>query len=249
MFEDRFIFFPTRELAGTPADLGLTYRDVTFIAADGIQLHGWLFPGQRAMALLWLHGNGGNISHRLDNLAVMNRRLGVSILIFDYRGYGRSEGRPTERGTYEDAQAALACLRSTPEVEGMPVVLFGRSLGGAVAVDLAVSKDVEGVVLESTFASMARRTYPFLPVGLVIRTKYDSLSKIGRLAAPLLVLHSRDDEVVPYEEGVKLYEGAHGPKSMHTIVGAGHNDTYLRGGESYWRALDDFLGELEGADP
>ena len=247
MLEDRFIFFPDNEFHGSPADVGLEYRDITFTTSDGHRLHGWFIPGPRRVTMLWFHGNGGNISHRVDNIAMIHHRLGANVFIFDYRGYGQSPGKPSERGTCEDAQAALSYLRGMPEVAGHRIVLFGRSLGGAVAVDLAASEQVEGVILESTFTSirsMARRAYPFLPLGPFLRTRYDSLAKIGRLSSPVLFVHSEDDEIVPYEEGVRLHEAAPEPKRFHSISGAGHNETYTSGGEAYWQALDDFLDSL-----
>ena len=245
--EDRFIFFPVRELGNTPADLGLDYQDAFFTTPDEQRLHGWFVPGPRPTTLLWLHGNAGNISHRLDNIAMMHHKLGVNVFIFDYRGYGQSQGKPSEQGTYRDAQAALAHLKSVPEVDSDNIVLFGRSLGGAVAVELASKEQVHGVILESAFTSvhsMAKRAYPFLPVGPFLRTRYDSLAKIGKLSAPLLVIHGQDDEIVPYQEGVKLYEAAPQPKQFHSIPDAGHNDTYIRGGEGYWQALEEFLSSL-----
>ena len=245
--EDRFIFFPSQELIGTPSELGMEYQDVYF-TSDENRLHGWFIPGQGDVTWLWMHGNGGNISHRLENIAMLNDRLGIAILIFDYRGYGQSEGKPSEKGTYRDAESALAYLRNLPGVDRDRIVLFGRSLGGAVAVELATRERVAGLILESPFTSipaLAKRAYPFLPVGPLLRTRYDSLSKIGRVSTPLLVLHSREDEIVPYEQGRKLFEAAPDPKTFHTIEGSGHNETYLRGGEGYWQALQDFMAGLE----
>ena len=246
--EGRFIFFPAKDLEGTPADLALDYQDAFFATSDGLRLHGWFVPGPKATTLLWLHGNAGNISHRLENIEMIHHRLGVSVFIFDYRGYGQSQGNPSEQGTYQDAQAALAYLRSKPEVIDDSVVLFGRSLGGGVAVDLATKEQVQGVILESAFTSipsMAKRAYPLLPVGPFLRTRYDSLAKIGKISAPLLMIHSRDDEIVPYQEGMMLYEAASQPKRLYSISGASHNNTHIRGGEGYWQALEEFLDSLD----
>lgn len=248
--ETHFIYYPVRPLRGTPADLGLAYHEAAFTTADGVRLHGWFVPGRNAVTWLWFHGNAGNISHRLENIALLHRRLGVNIFIFDYRGYGQSEGHPSEQGTYRDADAALAYVRSLPTVDPARIVAFGRSLGAAVAVELATREQVFGLVLEAPFTSipaMARALYPFLPVCPFLRTRYDSLARIGHITAPVLILHSRDDEVVPYAQGQALFAAAPEPKRFYTIVGAGHNDTYLRGGEGYWQALASFLREL-GAD-
>ena len=246
--EDAFIYFPNRTLAGTPADLGLPYRDVEFQADDGVALHGWWVPGQTGLTWLWLHGNAGNIGDRLENLTVLRERLGVSVFIFDYRGYGQSTGRPSEPGLYRDAAAALAQVRALPDADPARIVLFGRSLGAAVAVELATREPVRAVILESPFTSiraMARVALPHLPLGPLLRSRYDSLAKISALRVPLLVLHSPTDEVVPYVQGEALYAAAPEPKRFHAIGGgAGHNDTYLRGGEPYWQALDSFLAAV-----
>ena len=247
--EDRFIYFPTRDLEGTPDGLGLEYEEALF-ASEGHRLHGWFIPGPLDITWLWTHGNGGNISHRLENLLMVHRRLGVSVFIFDYRGYGRSEGTPSEQATYRDAEAALEYLQGIPSAQDDRIVLYGRSLGAAVAVELALRRgdSIAGLILESGFSSipaMARRAYPFLPVGPLLRTRYDSLSKMGRIRTPVLVMHSPEDEVVPFEEGQKLFRAAPEPKTFHAIAGGGHNETYIAGGEAYWQALDRFLEGLE----
>ncbi|MBI2320942.1 MAG: alpha/beta hydrolase [Chloroflexi bacterium] len=230
------------------AGRGLGYEEVWLTASDGVRLHGWFVPGPRDLVWLWLHGNGGNISHRVENIAFIQRRLGASVFIFDYRGYGLSEGRPSEDGLYRDADAALAYLRIRPDLDARRVVLFGRSLGTAVAVDLAARERVLGLILESPLTSipgLARALYPFLPLEPLLRTRYDALAKIGRVAAPLLVIHSRDDEVIPYQQGQALFAAAREPKRLYTLTGARHNDTYLRGGDGYWQALDGFLASLQ----
>ena len=245
--EDYFIYFPSRTLYGTPAERGLRYVEASFTTADGVRLHGWFIPGRSGLTWFWLHGNAGNISHRLENIELLHHRLGVSVFIFDYRGYGRSEGRPSEQGTYRDAEAALAYVRGLPSVDPSRIVVFGRSLGAAVAVELATHERVLGLILESPFSSipaMARAVYPWLPVGPLLRTRYDSLGKIGRIEVPLLILHSPGDEVVPYQQGRDLFAAAREPKRFHAIEGAGHNDTYIVGGEPYWQALADFLATL-----
>jgi uncharacterized protein len=246
--EDWFIYYPSRSLDGAPSDLNLPYRDLVFQAEDGVTLHGWWVPGRTGPTWLWLHGNAGNIGHRLENLALLHEKLGVSVFLFDYRGYGRSGGRPSEAGLYRDGAAALAQVRALPDADPARIVLFGRSLGAAVAVELATREPVRGLILESPFTSiraMARLALPGVPLGPLLRTRYDSLAKIECLRAPLLVLHSPTDEVVPYAQGEALYAAAPEPKRFHAIGGgAGHNDTYRRGGEAYWQALHEFLASL-----
>lgn len=244
---NRYIFYPDKELIGTPADYDLPFEDVYFPTADGLKLHGWFVPGERDIAWLWFHGNAGNISHRLDNLRLLHEKLQLNVFLFDYRGYGQSQGQPSEKGTYLDGQAAFNYLRSRSDVDPQRIILFGRSLGGGVAVELASREKVYGLILESPFTSvpdMAKKVVPLLPLGPIIRTKYDSLSKIGRVQAPLLVIHGDMDEIVPMEQGMRLYEAAGDPKELYIIPGAGHNDTYMVGGEEYFQALARFVEGL-----
>ncbi|MBI4241540.1 MAG: alpha/beta hydrolase [Candidatus Rokubacteria bacterium] len=242
--ERALIYVPSRELMGSPTLLGLTHREVWFHAEDGVRLHGWHVPGRVPLTLLWCHGNAGNISHRLDNIREIHRRLGLGVFIFDYRGYGRSDGRPTEAGLYRDARAAREALIR----EGVPadqIVYFGRSLGAAVAVTLALEAPPAALIVETPFLSiraMANRTLP--GSGILFKTRFDSLDKIGGVRSRLLILHGDADEVVPYEHGRRLFEAAPEPKAFYTIRGAHHNDTYLVGGEGYWTAWARFLAPL-----
>ena len=244
---NHFIYFPESTIYQDPGDFGLEFEDVHLTTTDGVRIHGWFVPGSGGPTLVWFHGNGGNISHRVDNIAALNRRLGVSILIIDYRGYGLSEGSPTEQGTYLDAEAALAHAFARPDVDPERVVLFGRSLGCAVAAEMAARHDVYAVVLESPFTSisaMARQAYPFLPgLGLLVGDMYDTLDKAARIHAPVMVLHGDSDEIVPFEMGREVFEAAPEPKRFYAIRGAGHNDTYAVGGTSYLDALGSFLAE------
>ena len=247
VIERNFIFFPEKAIAATPGSLGLDFEDVYFTTIDDVRLHGWFVPGESEVTWLWFHGNAGNISHRLDNLDILRDRLGVSVFLFDYRGYGRSEGQVSEEGTYLDAEAALAYLRSRQDVDQGKIAFFGRSLGCAVAVDLASRRRPYALILESPFTSisdMAQRTVPLIPIGALLRTKFDSLSKIDGISAPLLILHGDRDEVVPIELGRQLYEAANEPKKFYTIPNAGHNNTYMLGGEEYFAVLRRFLAEL-----
>jgi len=247
VIERSFIYFPDRDLIADPAYMGLPFEEVSFAASDRVQLHGWFVPGEKEVTWLWFHGNAGNISHRLENLKLLHDELGVSVFLFDYRGYGRSEGTPSEEGTYRDGEAALAYLRSREDVDPDRIVYFGRSLGAGIAVELAISHPPFALILESPVPSipeLARRHYPFLPVWPLLRTKYDSLAKIEKVEAPLLVLHGDRDDVVPFGAGRKLFEAANEPKEFYTIRGAGHNDTYLVGGEEYFGVLRRFVENL-----
>lgn len=247
VIERQFIYFPERDVLADPADFGLAFEDVSLLASDGVRLHGWFVPGERDVTWLWFHGNAGNIADRLENLKLLHDEVGVTAFLFDYRGYGRSEGTPSEDGTYRDAEAALAYLRSRPDVDPERIIYFGRSLGAAVAVELATREPPLGLVLESPFPSipeLARYLYPFLPVWPLISTKYNSLAKISGVRTPLLVIHGDADETVPIRAGRKLFEAANEPKQFYTIPGAGHNDTYLVGGREYFEVLRLFVEGL-----
>jgi fermentation-respiration switch protein FrsA (DUF1100 family) len=243
--ENSLIFQPSSELIATPNDVGLAYEDVTLATDDGVRINGWFVASAGAdSTILWLHGNAGNISHRVDNIRKFHDRVPAHILIIDYRGYGRSEGTVSERGTYEDAHAAMAYLRARNDVDGDRIVLFGRSLGAAVALELALSTGPRALILESPFTSisaMARTVLPFLPIGPFLRTRYDNLKKIRALRVPLLVLHGDRDGIIPYRQGRELFDAAPEPKSFYTIAGAGHNDTYLVGGEPYFETIANFV--------
>jgi len=249
--ERYLIYAPERRLEITPRHEGLPFEDARFAAADGPLLHGWWIPAPGArVTLLWCHGNAGNISHRVDNASKLHRRLGVNVLLFDYRGYGQSAGGfgdLSEEATYRDAEGALAFLRSRPELSRTRLVYFGRSLGAAVAVELARREPPAGLILESPFTSireMANHLLPFLPIGGLVGTRYDSLGKIPGIRVPLLLLHGDRDDVVPFEQGRRLFEAANPPKTFYAIRGARHNDTYLVGGEAYFRAWEEFLRPL-----
>ena len=245
LFERKLIYYPQRAHDVSPRDLGLAFEDLVLTAEDGVRIHGWYLPpsGEPRFTVLFAHGNAGNVSHRLDRALFLQSKLGASVLLFDYRGYGRSEGSPDEEGTYRDARAAHRWLIEQKRVAPDRLVIFGESLGSAVALDLALSRPCRALVLESPFASvpaMARAVYPFLPLWPFVRTRYDNEAKAPRLTVPLLVLHGDRDEVVPFTQGRRVFEAAPGPKRFFAIPGAGHNV----GGETYWSLVRDFLETL-----
>jgi fermentation-respiration switch protein FrsA (DUF1100 family) len=248
---ERFIYYPERHLEGSPSGFGMRFEDVRFVAADGVALHGWFVPGRRAETLVWFHGNAGNISHRLDNLRWLHELVGVNVLLFDYRGYGQSAGEPSEAGLYADARAALAHLRGRSDVDEKRIIYFGRSLGSAVAVDLALAEPPYGLILETPFTSvrdMSTRLLPG-PLSIAVPSMFDNLAKIESIGCPKLFIHGDADELVPYEQGRRLYESAKPPKAFFTIRGAGHNDTYIVGGQRYFGQIEKFIDGLknEGA--
>jgi hypothetical protein len=244
LFETRFIYFPSRGHDATPAGLGLPHEDVWLTAEDGVRIHGWYLPVPRARwVTLVSHGNAGNISHRLDRALLLQARLRSSVFLYDYRGYGASEGSPDEAGTYRDARAAYRYLVEQKHVRPDELVLFGESLGSAVALELALARPAAALVLEAPFTSVpdVARTTLFAPLAPFVRTRYDSLARVPRLRMPLLVMQGDRDEVIPPALGRRLFDAAPRPKRYYAIPGAGHNDTYLVGGEAYWKALSGFL--------
>jgi len=240
--EARFIYYPARAIAGDPAQLDLQYRDVHFSARDGVRLHGWLISGRVPTTLLYSHGNAGNIGDRVPIARLLVDQLGVGVFMYDYRGYGRSEGAPSETGLASDVRAARSALLREG-VAAEHVVYFGRSLGAAVTVDLAVEQPARAVVLESPFTSVPAMANSVLPgIGRLFHTRWDSLAKIGKLQAPLLILHGDADEVIHYAEGQALFAAARGRKTFFTIRGGRHYQMEAAWSD-YWKAWRSFLGE------
>ena len=240
---EALIFHPQRSVESEPFLLGLNADEVFLETDTGIRLHAfYLKSTQPGRVLLFLHGNAGNASHRLPN-AVELARLGTDVLLLDYRGYGRSEGTPSEAGVYADARTALAYLVEDRGFEPESVVLFGRSLGGAVAVDLAQERALGGVILESTFTSVSDLGRTLLgPLGAALgRGRFNSARKIPALRAPLLFFHGDRDRTVPIELGRRLFELAPDPKEFEVIEGAAHNDTTHVGGSAYFAQIGRFL--------
>jgi len=245
--EDKIIYHPHKYPQGiwNPSSFNVKVEDIFFQAKDGTKLHGWYIPSANARAtLLWFHGNAGNLTHRLENIRQL-QPLALNIFIFDYRGYGKSEGEPSEAGIYQDSQAAYDFLIQEKNVVSLEsLFLFGRSLGGICAVEVASSNQAAGLILESVFTSasdMAGQVSPLLPIGWAIRSKFSAIEKVPDLKLPKLFLHGTKDEIVPYKLGRKLYSSAAEPKEFYDIEGAGHNDTYAVGGREYFSALDRFI--------
>jgi fermentation-respiration switch protein FrsA (DUF1100 family) len=255
--EKRFVFFPESEVAGDPAQAGLRFEDVYLTTDDGLRLHGWFLPGPPGVAgpntqtWLWFHGNGGNLGTRVGQLERAHHLLGVNQFIFDYRGYGNSEGHPSERGTYIDARAALNYLKHREGTNPERIVYFGHSLGAAVAVELAADHPPMGIALVAPFSSigdMAGLTVPFPLVGWLVRGHYDSVKHIPKVHAPLLLLHGQLDEIVPHWQGIKLYRAANRPKRFVTLHGASHNNAHHVAGHIIARALVQFRNGLAVGD-
>ena len=248
LYQPRLVYFPQveRELTATPRAAGLDYEDVTLTTADNVKLHGWWVPSRNARGtILLMHGNAGNISHRLGYLTMFNR-LGYSVLLFDYRGYGKSGGHPDEEGTYRDAEAAWLHLAATRNVAPRDIVMVAESLGGGVATWLALKYPPRALVLASTFRSvpdLGAQIYPWLPVRLLARITYDNLGRIAKVDAPVLIAHSRDDDVIPFAHGEALFAAAREPKQMLVLDG-GHNDGFLFTRDAWIAAVGAFLDRI-----
>jgi fermentation-respiration switch protein FrsA (DUF1100 family) len=245
--QDSLIYFPDRHLRFTPGDLGMAFEDARLKTADGVTVAAWWIPAPTSRgALIFCHGNAGNVGDRVGKLRLFHD-LGLSVLAFDYRGYGASEGKPSEEGTARDMDAAVAHVRDARGVPLERTVFYGESLGGAVAIEAAVRFSPAALVAESTFTSardMARRHYPFVPAGLV-RVGYDSLGRVGALACPKLILHGPGDTIVPFEMGEALFRSAPEPKRFATLVGD-HNSGGILESPEACRALAEVLDAALG---
>lgn len=248
--QESLIFFPDRHVRFTPADLGMAFEDVRLETSDGVTLAAWWVPAPQGRgALIFSHGNAGNMGDRVGKLRLFHD-LGLSVLAFDYRGYGASQGKPSEEGTAHDMDAAVAHVRDSRGVPLDRTVFYGESLGGAVVIEAATRFPPAALVAESTFTSaraMARRHYPFVPPALV-RVGYDSLSRVRRLACPTLFLHGPADTIVPFEMGEALFRAAPEPKRLATLVGD-HNSGGILESPEACRKLAELLDAVLGVGP
>jgi fermentation-respiration switch protein FrsA (DUF1100 family) len=249
--QEGMVYHPDRQVSSTPSAAGLVFEDVSFTTRDGATIAAWYIPASNATGtILFCHGNAGNISHRLQSIEIFHN-LRLNVLIFDYRGYGNSDGKPSEEGTYLDAEAAWDYLTKVRGVPPESIILFGRSLGGAVAAETALRKDPGALILESAFTSapdLGRSLYPWLPVGLIARIRYATIDKVGSIRCPKLIVHSPDDDVVPFDHATRLFDAASSPKTFLQIEG-GHNDGFLASGAAYRDGLRRFVESVLGGTP
>ena len=236
---------PGRTLDVTPREIGLAYQDVELLTEDNIKLHGWFIPNESAKGtLLFFHGNAGNISHRLESIKLFHK-LGLNVFIIDYRGYGQSDGKVSEKGTYRDARAAWKYLSETRGISTNQIIIFGRSLGASIAAWLASEHSPAALIIESGFTSvpsMAKRLYPFLPVRWLAVFSYDTKQYVANISCPVLIAHSRNDDIIPFAEGLELFDAAPGSKQFLEMRG-GHNDGFMVSGLSYIQGLNSFIHE------
>jgi fermentation-respiration switch protein FrsA (DUF1100 family) len=242
-----FLYSPVQEVPYTPEELGLDFEKVIFKSYDGLMLSGWYIPAKNSeLTVLFCHGNGGNMMHCLDTINILYS-LGLDCFIFDYRGYGNSEGKPSEEGTYLDARAAYKWLTKEKEISPDDIIVFGRSLGGSIAAQLASKVRVGALLIESAFTSyvdIGRGFYPYMPVRWFARFSYRTIDYIKKVHCPVMIIHSRDDETIPFEFGLELYEAANEPKEFVEIFGS-HNDGFLVSSETYKSAWTKWLKSLK----
>ena len=245
IFQSHYVYYPEHIISADPSNIGLEFESVSFKTEDRVKLSGWFIPTEGASGvILFCHGNAGNISHRLESIEIFHR-LGLNVFIFDYRGYGRSEGKPSEIGTYRDVEAVWQYLVKERQVSPNRVVVFGRSLGGAVAAWLAHKHTPAALILESAFTSVpdiAAKIYPYLPVKLLSRFEYNTAEYLDEIDCPVLIVHSREDEVMPFSHGKQLFERAKGPKEFLEISGT-HNEGFITSGKRYEEGLNTFISE------
>ena len=241
--QDSIVYFPEKEISQTPRDVNLYYEDVTFRTKDGFVISGWYIPVKDAQkTVIFCHGNAGNLSHFMGHIKVFND-LKFNVLSFDYRGYGKSEGSPSEEGTYLDAEAAWDFLVTEYKMHPQDIIVVGYSIGGAIATELAKRKRVATLIVESSFTSLpdlAKKYYPWLPVRLISKYEYASVDKLGSISYPKLFIHSQDDDIVPFEHGKALYEKASQPKEFLAIKGR-HNDGIFISGRLYVEGVTKFF--------
>ncbi|MFH1062713.1 MAG: alpha/beta hydrolase [Candidatus Omnitrophota bacterium] len=243
--ENKSLYYPVGEIFDTPEDINLEYENVFFYSEDKVKLNAWLIKAKNPRAtIIFCHGNGGNISHRLDKIDFFYN-LEVNLFIFDYRGYGQSQGKPSENGLYQDVQAAYKFIKD--KQLGVPIILYGESLGGAIAIDLAAKSDfaVDGLILEGAFNNvkdMAKLIYPLLPAGL-LKTKFDSIAKIAKIKVPKLHFHGKADDIVPIALGRKLFAAGNSPKKFITLEGS-HNDCFFISQDLARGSVNEFIDSL-----
>jgi fermentation-respiration switch protein FrsA (DUF1100 family) len=248
--QSKMIYFPNvpgRGITVRPDDIGLPFEEVCIETTDKVSIYGWFIPAKNQRGvILFCHGNAGNISHRLESIQIFNQ-LGLSTFIFDYRGYGQSQGKVSEKGTYLDAEAAWDYLVQKKRIPPSEIIVFGRSLGGSIAAYLVQDKQPKGLIVESTFSSIrdiGSDLYPYLPVRLISRFNYDSKDYIKNVNCPVLVVHSTDDEMISIEHGRRLFEAADEPKEFLEIEGT-HNEGIIKSRQQYIEGLASFISKLD----
>ncbi|MFA6636747.1 MAG: alpha/beta hydrolase [Candidatus Omnitrophota bacterium] len=243
--EKKSLFFPMEQITSSPGDVGLDHEEVYFHTSDGKKIHSWFIPGDKGgFTILFSCGNAGNISHRLDKIAMMND-MGFNVFIFGYRGYGKSEGIPSEKGFYRDIDAAYEYLVDDRAISPENIILYGESIGGGVVIELASRRPAGALITEEAFTSvkdMARLAFPLIP-HIIFSSRFDNLAKIGDVDCPKLIIHSVDDEIVPFSQGERLFEAAGEPKKFLRLRG-GHNTAFRDSMRAYKEGIRSFVSDL-----
>ncbi len=246
--QSKYVYFPTEYIGFSPKDIGLRYEDIYFFASDGTRINGWYIPSGKEYTLLIFHGNGGNISDRIGLIKIFNK-IGLSIFIIDYRGYGKSSGEPSEEGTYLDASGAWDYLVKKKKVNPKKIIVYGRSLGGPIAAKVAKESKPAALVLDSTFTSIkdiGAELYPYLPVNKFFKYDYNTINYLKHVNCPVMVIHSREDDYIPFEHGQKVYDSIQGRKELVVIKGS-HNDNIFVSEDIYMEKIDSFLHFIDKA--
>ena len=242
--QSSLVYFPLKNIRVTPLQAGMEYKEVNFASKDGKKLNGWFIPADGPKGvLLFCHGNAGNISHRMESIRIFHE-IGLSVFIFDYRGYGKSEGIASENGTYLDAEAAWEYLIIQKHYDASQITVFGRSIGASIAAKIAAAKNPRALIVESSFTSitdLGAQLYPFLPVRLLSRFRYDTLKYIKEVRSPVLVIHSSEDEIIPFSHGEAIFKAANPPKEFLEIQGS-HNEGFWLSRTVYSKAIEKFIG-------
>lgn len=255
--QSNLVYMPSQELIDTPASMGIKFEDIQITTKDNVNLDAWFVPAKDndkigKGVILFCHGNGGNISNRISYLPIF-KDLGLSTFLFDYRGYGKSDGKPSEEGTYNDVEAAWQYLTQEKQIPPQKIIIYGESLGGAIASYLAQKisqqdnkNSAGGLILASTFTSISDRAaelYPFLPIRLLSRFSYNSIDRLPSIKIPVLIIHSTDDEIIPYHHGDRNFQVANQPKKLVKLRGD-HNGGFLDSLETYRNGLNEFIQRI-----
>lgn len=239
-----FVYKPERQIVNTPFNIRLYFEEIIFETSDGVNLSGWFVPVRNHKGvILVLHGKSGNISTRLTFLNYFSRKLGLSAFIIDYRGYGKSEGSPDEKGTYLDAEAAWKYLTVVRKIKPQDIIIFGRSLGGPIAARLAVKVNARALILESTFTTIkdiVTQLYPYLPIRRFFKFEYSTIDYLKKVDSPVLIIHSSEDDYIPFSHAMKLYSAANRSRQLLKIKGL-HHDNYIKSEEIYISGIKSFL--------
>ena len=245
-YEKKGIYFPIKRIASTPKDIGIEFENVYFFSSDGTRLNGWYVPVKKQrLTILFCHGNAGNIGDRVEIIGLFHR-IGLDVFIFDYRGYGKSQGRPSEKGFYSDAQAAYEYLTEKRKLAERCIVVYGKSIGGNVAINLCSKVSPAALISDSAFTStldMGKKLFPFLPIKWLISVKYDALSTIKNIFIPKLIIHAQKDEIIPFQHGKRLFSAAPDPKEFYQMRG-GHNDAIFLTMEDFTQKINTFISMI-----